>query len=170
MHNIIVSVNVKRGKAQSKGERKSTRTQNLMAINMKKEDFWWILWGIGMTFSLQVLYDGLGEYPNLSQKFWWGLIVLAISWILIFLYGPRAREGYDRVGEIELTEAGKTWIQNNYPQGIVWNLNLEEPFKIHRVAAEFMELSNLGVSYRIPHEVDGKPTIRKASESRRIIL
>ena len=130
-----------------------------MAIMMKKEDFWWILWGIGMAFSLQVLYDGLCEYPNLSQKFWFGLSMSAISWILIFLYGPRTREGHDRLGEVELTEAGKTWIQENYPPGIVWELNLDKLFKLHRVAAEFVELKYMGVSYRIPHTADGKPTI-----------
>ena len=68
----------------------------------------------------------------------------------------------ERVREVELTEAGKIWIQENHPPGIVWELNLDKPFTLHSVAAEFVELSNLGVSYRIPHEVDGKPTIRKA--------
>lgn len=128
---------------------------------IKKEDFWWILWGIGMTFSMQLVYDGLGEYPNLSQKFWWGLIIGAISWILIFLYGARVLEGHDRLGDVELTEAGKAWVQEHYPKGIVWDLNLDKPFKLHRVAAEFVELSSLGVSYRIPHRADGKPTIKK---------
>jgi len=35
--------------------------------------------------------------------------------------------------EVELTEAGKAWIQEHHPQGI---------------------------PYRIPHKVDGKTTIR----------
>jgi len=54
---------------------------------MNEEDFWWVLWGIGFSFSLQVLYDGLGIWPHLTQKFWYGLIMVAILWIGIFLYG-----------------------------------------------------------------------------------
>ena len=65
--------------------------------------------------------------------------------------------------EVTLTEAGKTWTLKHHPQGIVWELNLDKPFTLHSVAAEFVELNNLGVSYRIPHEVDGKPTIRKGA-------
>ena len=61
--------------------------------------------------------------------------------------------------EIELTEISKRWFPEYHLQGIVWELNLDKPFKLHRVAAEFVELNNLGVSYRIPHTVDGKPTI-----------
>ena len=30
--------------------------------------------------------------------------------------------------------------------------------------AEFIDISCLGIPYRIPPEVDGKPTIRKASQ------
>jgi len=66
--------------------------------------------------------------------------------------------------EFYLTEAGKRWIKDHYPQGIVWEYNPDKPFKLHSVAAEFVELTYLGVPYRIPHMVDGKPTIRKACE------
>jgi len=31
------------------------------------------------------------------------------------------------------------------------------------MAAEFMELTYLGIPYRIPHKADGKPTIKKAT-------
>lgn len=54
---------------------------------MKSEDFWWLLWGIGFAFGFQVLYDGIGEFPNLTQKFWGGAIIEAIFWIGVFLYG-----------------------------------------------------------------------------------
>jgi len=64
--------------------------------------------------------------------------------------------------EVELTEAGKTWLQEHpSPQGIVWEYDPDKPFKLHSVAAEFAELTYLGIPYRIPHKADGKPTIRK---------
>jgi len=52
-----------------------------------KKDFFWILWGIGVAFGIQVLYDGAGEYPNLTQKFWYGLVIEAVLLIGLFLYG-----------------------------------------------------------------------------------
>ena len=62
------------------------RARRYKICDAKKGDFWWLLWGIGMSFALQVLYDGLGEWPNLPLNFWFGLIMVAISWICIFLY------------------------------------------------------------------------------------
>lgn len=63
--------------------------------------------------------------------------------------------------EVELTDAGKTWIQEHHPQGIIREYDPDKPFKLHSVAAEFVELTYLGVSYRIPHMTDDKPTIAK---------
>jgi len=65
--------------------------------------------------------------------------------------------------EVYLTETGKRWIKEHHPQGIVWEYDPDKPFKLHSVAAEFIELTYLGIPYRITTEVDGKPTIRKAS-------
>lgn len=65
--------------------------------------------------------------------------------------------------EVELTDAGKKWIQEHYPQGIIREYDPDKPFKLHSVAAEFVELTYLGVSYRIPHMADDKPTIAKTS-------
>jgi len=65
------------------------------------------------------------------------------------------------VVEFELTEAGRNWLQEHYPQGIVWEYDVDKPFKLHSVAAEFVELTYLDIPYRITHTVDGKPTIRK---------
>ncbi|MBA7494745.1 hypothetical protein ES702_05322 [subsurface metagenome] len=64
--------------------------------------------------------------------------------------------------EVELTDVGKTWIQEHHPQGIVWEYAPDKPFKLHSVAAEFVELTYLGIPYRIPHTADSKPTITKA--------
>jgi len=64
--------------------------------------------------------------------------------------------------EVEFTEAGKTWIQEHHPLGIVWEYDPDKPFKLHGVAAEFVELTYLGIPYRIPHNADGKPTIKQS--------
>ena len=64
--------------------------------------------------------------------------------------------------EVELTDAGKNWLQEHHPQGIVWEYDVDKPFKLHSVAAEFVEITYLGIPYRIPHKVDGKPTIARA--------
>ncbi len=58
--------------------------------------------------------------------------------------------------EVELTDVGKRWLQ-----GIVWEYNVDKPFRLHVWAVEFMELTCLGIPYRIPLDIDGKPTIRK---------
>jgi len=64
--------------------------------------------------------------------------------------------------EIELTEIGERWLQDHYPQGIIWEHAPDKPFKLHSMAAEFAELTYLGIPYRIPKRIDGKLTIRKA--------
>lgn len=48
-------------------------------------DFWFILWGIWLSFGLQVIYDGIGEYPNLTRKFWRGLLVVIVVLIILIL-------------------------------------------------------------------------------------
>ena len=66
--------------------------------------------------------------------------------------------------EVELTEAGKNLLQEHHPQGIFWEYAPDKPFKLHIVAAEFVEPTYLGIHYLIPHTADGKPTIRKAEQ------
>jgi len=65
--------------------------------------------------------------------------------------------------EVELTEAGKTWLQDHHLQGIVWEYDVDKPFRLHAWAAEFIELTCLSIPYRIPPDVDGKPTIKEAA-------
>jgi len=67
--------------------------------------------------------------------------------------------------EVELTDAGKTWVQEHYPQGIVWEYDVDKPFKLLSLASEFIELTYLGIPYRIPHMADGKPTIAKTVQA-----
>jgi len=63
--------------------------------------------------------------------------------------------------DVELTEAGKTWVQKHYPQGIVWEYDVDKPFKLLSWASEFIELTYLGIPYRIPSRIDDKQTIKK---------
>jgi hypothetical protein len=48
-------------------------------------DFWFILWGIFIAFGLQVLYDGIGECPHYTRKFWGGLSVEIVFLIILIL-------------------------------------------------------------------------------------
>lgn len=45
---------------------------------MNVVDFWFILWGIFIGFGLQVIYDGISEYPHISRKLWGGILMLCI--------------------------------------------------------------------------------------------
>jgi len=61
--------------------------------------------------------------------------------------------------EVYPTDAGKAWIQEHHTQGIVWEYDVDKPFKLLSWASEFIELICLGIPYRIPSRIDGKPTI-----------
>ena len=65
--------------------------------------------------------------------------------------------------DVYLTDVGEAWLQEHYPQGIVWEYDVDKPFKLQGWAAEFIELTYLGVPgwIEIPSDVDGQPTIRK---------
>ena len=57
--------------------------------------------------------------------------------------------------EIELTETSKKWLQEHHHQSIVWEYDPGKPFKLHSVAADFVELNYLGIPYRMPTRVEG---------------
>ncbi|MCW4051238.1 MAG: hypothetical protein NWE89_16055 [Candidatus Bathyarchaeota archaeon] len=65
--------------------------------------------------------------------------------------------------EVKLTDTGRNWLQEHYPQGIVLEYDPDKPFKLHIWASEFIELTYQGIPYRIPTKVEGKPTIKKAT-------
>ncbi len=69
--------------------------------------------------------------------------------------------GFHGVTDVYLTDVGKTWLQKHYPQGIAWEYDPDKPFKLHSWALDFILITYLGISYRIPNRVDGKPTIRR---------
>ena len=68
--------------------------------------------------------------------------------------------------EVEITESGKTWLQEHHPQGLVWEYDVDKPFKLLSWASEFIEITYLGIPYRIPHRVNDKPTIRNKKQAR----
>ena len=58
--------------------------------------------------------------------------------------------------------SGRRWFQEHYPQGIIWEYDVDKPFKLLSWASEFIELTYLGIPYRIPSRTDGELTIKKA--------
>lgn len=64
--------------------------------------------------------------------------------------------------EVYLTEADRKRLQKHHTQGVVWEYDPDKPFKLHSWTSDFIELTYLGIPYRIPPDVDGKPTIKKA--------
>ena len=64
--------------------------------------------------------------------------------------------------DVFLTDVGKRWLQEHYPQGIVWEYDVDKPFRLHRWTDEFILFTHLGIPCRIPTEVDSQPTIKKA--------
>jgi hypothetical protein len=53
---------------------------------MKKEDFLWMIWGILISFTLQVSYDASGEFPNFTSKVWYGLLIAGVSFLILIIY------------------------------------------------------------------------------------
>lgn len=53
-------------------------------------EFWYTLWGVGLAFAIQMIYEGINEYPNLSRGFWSGLVINGfILAILILVRGKK---------------------------------------------------------------------------------
>lgn len=65
--------------------------------------------------------------------------------------------------EVNTTEVGKAWLQNHYSQSIVGEYNVDKPLRLHGWTREFIEFTHLGIPCRMPTDVDGQPTIRKAA-------
>jgi len=63
--------------------------------------------------------------------------------------------------DIDLTDVGRKFFEDNYPQGILWEYEPHGIFTLRAIAAEFIELTYIGVPYRMPHKVDGEQTWKK---------
>ncbi len=64
---------------------------------------------------------------------------------------------------IKLTEAGKKFMTDNYPQGIIYEYEPGGLFTLRSVGAEDVELlCPMGIPYRLPHKVEGEQTWRKS--------
>jgi len=61
-----------------------------------------------------------------------------------------------------LTEVRKRLFQEHYPQTIVWEYDVDKPFKLRSITAGVVEFTCLGIPYQVPLGVDGQPTIMKA--------
>jgi len=62
-----------------------------------------------------------------------------------------------------LTEAGKKFMTDHYPQGIVYEYDPEGTFTLRSVGARDVELlCPMGIPYRLPHKVEGEQTWGKA--------
>ena len=57
---------------------------------MNKEDFYFLLWGIGVALALQVFYDGLGDVLSglfKIPKFYGGVAVIIAFFLCLVLIG-----------------------------------------------------------------------------------
>ena len=61
--------------------------------------------------------------------------------------------------DVKLTEAGKKYMAENYPQGVLFEYDPEGVFGLHAIAAKFVALiDQMGIPYRFPHEIEGETT------------
>ena len=69
--------------------------------------------------------------------------------------------------KVRLTDEGKKYIMEHYPQGIVWEYDPAGEFELHSIISGrevFVELTYIGVPYRIPSEIKGQLTFEKVEE------
>ncbi len=68
--------------------------------------------------------------------------------------------------DVVLTDVGKAWLQDHYPQGNIWRYDVDKPFKLQQsITIRYVELTYLGIPHQIeiPPDVDGQPTTKKAT-------
>jgi RsiW-degrading membrane proteinase PrsW (M82 family) len=58
---------------------------------MKREDLWWLLWGITIALGIQVIYDLIGEI-NLLLQIVAGVVILVILLIILILFNPKLKK------------------------------------------------------------------------------
>ncbi len=67
--------------------------------------------------------------------------------------------------KIVLTEVGKKWFTEAYPQGIVYEYDPDGTFDIKSMGADFVEvLCPMGIPYRLPTKIDEVMTWQMADK------
>ncbi len=67
--------------------------------------------------------------------------------------------------KVLLTEVGKKWFTEAYPQGIVYEYDEDKPFDLKSMGADFVEVTcPMGIPYRFPVYVDGEITFNMADK------
>jgi len=73
--------------------------------------------------------------------------------------------------KIVLTEAGKEWFTENYPQGFVYEYDVDGEFTLKSMMVVEKQaiaeiICPLGIPYRIPASIDGQTTFRMADREK----
>ncbi len=67
--------------------------------------------------------------------------------------------------KIVLTEVGKKWFTEHYPQGIVYEYDPDGTFDLKSMGADFVEvICPMGIPYRLPVYVEGEITFNMADK------
>ena len=67
--------------------------------------------------------------------------------------------------KVLLTEVGKKWFTEHYPQGIVYEYDVNEPFDLKSMGADFVEvICPLHIPYRFPIYIDEEITFNMADK------
>ena len=67
--------------------------------------------------------------------------------------------------KVLLTEVGKKWFTEHYPQGIVYEYDPDGTFELKSMGATFVEvLCPMGIPYRIRTYIDGVMTWQMADK------
>jgi len=67
--------------------------------------------------------------------------------------------------KVLLTKVGKEWFLKAYPQGIVYEYDVDKPFELKSMGADFVEVvCPLHIPYRFPIYIDGEITFNMADK------
>ncbi len=76
----------------------------------------------------------------------------------------RIRVGLEST-KIVLTEVGKKWFTETYPQGVVYEYDPDGTFDLKSMGADFVEvICPMGIPYRFPVYVEGEIAFNMADK------
>ena len=58
-------------------------------MKASSESLFWILWGIAVSFGMQVVWYEVEIFPNLDQRFWGGIIIEFVLVVFLLVFGRR---------------------------------------------------------------------------------